>query len=264
MVAIAATENGNAGSPGGGPCFKPTVRRWGTALIDAAGRARSQRRGGVGHGGVPFEVLTTPSRLAVLTLLATLAAPTPAPAQLGARDSVVYRVSPISRFEVKTGKAGLFGFAGHEHVIRARGFSGCVMYSPNAPSLSRVEITVPADSLEVLTPPDTAEIRKVTEAMRTDILRVEQYPTISFTSKTVTAVDSGFRLVAELTLAGQTREVPVDVRVAIGSDTLRAWASFAVKQTDFGIKPFRGGPAGTVRVADRVTFAIEAVAVRVP
>src|SRR5438128_10568115 len=100
MVAMADTENGNAGSPGGGPCCKPTVRRWGTALIDAAGRARSQRRGGVGHGGVPFEVRTTPSRLAVLTVLATLPAPTPtptptpAPARLGARDSVVYRVSP--------------------------------------------------------------------------------------------------------------------------------------------------------------------------
>src|SRR3989475_11808037 len=60
MVAMADTENGNAGSPGGGPCFKPTVRRWGTALIDAAGRARSQRRGGVGHGGGPFEGRTTP------------------------------------------------------------------------------------------------------------------------------------------------------------------------------------------------------------
>ena len=100
--------------------------------------------------------------------------------------------------------------------------------------------------------------------MRTDVLRVEQYPTISFTSKTVAPADSGFRIVAELTLAGQTREVPVEARVAIGSDTVRAWAAFAVKQTDFGIKPFRGGPAGTVRVADRVTFAIEAVAVRVP
>src|SRR5207245_1236529 len=184
--AMADTENGNAGAPGGGPCFKPTVRRWGTALIDAAGRARSQRRGEVGHGGVPFEVLTTPSRLAVLTLLATLAAPTPAPAQLGARDSVVYRVSPLSLFEVKTGNAGLFGFAGHEHVIRARGFSGCVMYSPNAPSLSRVEITVPADSLEVLTPPDTTEIRKVTEAMRTDIRRVGQDPTSSCPSNNLT------------------------------------------------------------------------------
>src|SRR5437764_2743138 len=92
MVAMADTENGNTGSPGGGPCFKPTVKRWGTALIDAAGRARSQRRGGVGHGGVPFEVLTTPSRLAVLTLLARLAAPPPPPSP--ARSPVHARCPP--------------------------------------------------------------------------------------------------------------------------------------------------------------------------
>src|SRR5207245_11551222 len=83
MVAIADTENGNAGSPGGGPCFKPTVRRWGTALIDAAGRARSQRRGGVGHGGVPFEVRTTPSRRAVMRVRVTWAGPARVPARLG-------------------------------------------------------------------------------------------------------------------------------------------------------------------------------------
>src|SRR5207247_11363402 len=99
-------------------------------------------------------------------------------------------------------------------------------------------------SVEVLTPPDTAEIRKVTEAMRTDILRVEQYPTISFTSKTVAPGDSGFRIVAELTLTGQTREVPVDVRVAIGSATLRALAALAVKLTSFGFSPFSCGPCG--------------------
>jgi len=45
-------------------------------------------------------------------------------------------------------------------------------------------------------------------------------------------------------------------------ETLRAQATFAIKQTDFGIKPFRGGPAGTVKVADRVTFTIDAVAVQ--
>jgi polyisoprenoid-binding protein YceI len=197
-----------------------------------------------------------------VTALATL--PVTFSAQATASDSVVYRFSPASRLDVKTGKAGLFGFAGHEHVIRARGFAGRVVYYPGAPTASRVDLTVRSDSLEVLTPPDTAEIRKVTEAMRTETLRVEQYPTISFRSKSVTPADSGFHMVTELTLTGQTREVPVDVRVAIGSDTLRAWASFAVKQTDFGITPFRGGPAGTVRVADRVTFAIEAVAVREP
>ncbi len=59
-----------------------------------------------------------------------------------------------------------------------------------------------------------------------------------------------------------TLEIPLTVRVNIGSDTLRANATFTVKQTDFGIQPYRGGPGGTVRVADRVTFTIEAVALR--
>jgi hypothetical protein len=35
-----------------------------------------------------------------------------------------------------------------------------------------------------------------------------------------------------------------------------------VNQTDFGIQPYRGGPGGSVRVADKVTFDFDAVAVR--
>src|SRR5437899_12991816 len=88
-------------------------------------------------------------------------------------DSVVYRRAPTRRFEVKTGKAGLLGFAGHEHIIRAQGFSGRVVYFPDAPLNSRVEIRIATDSLEVMTPPDTAEIRKVTEAMRTQTLHTD-------------------------------------------------------------------------------------------
>ena len=56
--------------------------------------------------------------------------------------------------------------------------------------------------------------------------------------------------------------MPIDVSVEAGIDTLHAQATFAIKQTDFGIEPFSGGPAGTVKVADRVTFTIDAVAVR--
>ena len=198
-----------------------------------------------------------------IALLATLAVfPAPAVGQAASSDSVVYCLSPASRLDVKTGKAGLFGFAGHEHLIRARGFSGRVVYFPGAPALSRIEIVVRTDSLEVLTPPDTEEMRKVTEAMRTDILKVDQYPEITLASKRITPSDGEYRIDAELTIVGQTRELSVEVRVEIGQDTLRAVAAFAVKQTDFGIKPFRGGPAGMVRVADRVTFDIEAVAVR--
>ena len=183
-----------------------------------------------------------------------------APAQVAA-DSVVYRLLPSSRFEVKTGKAGLFGFAGHSHLIRARAFTGRVVYDPRDPSASRLEISVLADSLEVLTPPDTAEIRKVTRTMLTDVLHTDQHPEIRFASGAVTPTPTGFRIVVKLTLVGQTRDVQVDAKVQAGADTLRAAGSFAAKQTDFGIKPYRGGPGGTVKVADRVTFDFEAVGV---
>jgi polyisoprenoid-binding protein YceI len=190
------------------------------------------------------------------------AAPHKTPAGFEGVDSVVYRLAPGSRLEVKTGKAGLFGFAGHSHVIRARAFSGHVVYYPHAASRSHLQITVQTDSLEVLTPPDTAEIRKVTEAMRTEVLHTDQYHEIRLVTKEVTPTAHGFHIIGALTVVGQTRDVPIDVSVEPGVDTLRAHATFAVKQTDFGIKPYSGGPAGTVKVANRVTFTIDAVAVR--
>src|SRR5439155_20810304 len=155
-------------------------------------------------------------------------------------DSVVYVLSPSSRFEVKTGKAGLLAFAGHTHVVRARAFAGRVVYYPNAPSESRVEIVVSADSLAVLTPSDTAEIRKFTQSMRTDVLRVDEYPVISFVSTVVTPTVDGFNVQGRLTLAGQTREVSCDIRAAVGTDPPRATGGFSVKQTDYGISPYRG------------------------
>ena len=128
--------------------------------------------------------------------------------------------------------------------------------------LPRVEITVAADSLEVLTPPDTAEIRKVTASMRTAVLRVDSFPEIRFVSTEARPMSGGFRIVGDFTLAGQTHPVAVDMQTTIGPDTLRAAGVFTVKQTDFGITPYRGGPGGSVKVADRVSIRIEAVAIR--
>ncbi|HEV7704606.1 MAG TPA: YceI family protein [Gemmatimonadaceae bacterium] len=178
------------------------------------------------------------------------------------RDSVIYRLIPDSRFEVTTSKAGLFGFAGHEHLVRARSFNGVVVYFPANPATSHLELSVPAESLEVLTPPDTAEIRQVTATMRTEVLHVAEYPEIRFTATGGPPTDKGMRLQGELTLLGQTRPVKVDVVLQVGADTLRASGNFSVKQTDFGITPYSGGPAGTVKVGDRVRFEIDAIAVR--
>jgi len=193
----------------------------------------------------------------VTLLAAATSAQTPA-------DSGVYHIAPQSHLDVYTGKSGLFSFAGHKHQIRARQFSGVVVYFPEDPSRSHLAITVATRSLEVLTPPDTEEIRKVTASMRDEVMHVDSFPEITFVSRQVTPIRGGFRVVGALTMHGQTRVVPVDFAVDSRADTLRARATFEVKQTDYGIRPFRGGPGGAIHVADEVKFDIDAVAVRKP
>jgi polyisoprenoid-binding protein YceI len=176
-------------------------------------------------------------------------------------DSVVYHVDPRSRLVVKTGKAGLLGFAGHTHVIRARAVIGELVYRPGAAS-SSLRLKVPTDSLEVLTPPDTAEIRQVTAAMRTEVLHVDRYREMTFVADSLNAKSGTMELQLAVTMEGTTRKVPVQADVTIGPDTIKATGTFTAKQTDFGIKPYSGGPAGTVKVADRVTFCFDLIAVR--
>lgn len=166
---------------------------------------------------------------------------------------------PASYFDVVTHKAGLFGLFGHEHRIRAHAITGSIRFAPDALSASSVDLTIAVDGLEVLTPRDTAEIRKVTEAMRTDVLHPERFPTIRFRSDSVRAAGDRARIYAELTLEGVTRAVPVDVAVTMIGDTVHARARFDVRQTDFGIQPY-GKVLGTVKVADRITFEINALA----
>jgi polyisoprenoid-binding protein YceI len=175
---------------------------------------------------------------------------------------VVYTVLPASRVDIHTGKAGLLGFAGHEHLIRAAAVRGRVVYFPAHPDSSRVEITIPTDSLVVLSPSDTVEVRKVTAAMRTDVLAVEHFPEIRLASTAVTSGNAVFRVAATLTLHGVSKPITVDVHTSIGADTVRAAGTFTVLQTAFGIRPYRGGPGGTVRVADQIALEFAIVAVR--
>lgn len=178
-----------------------------------------------------------------------------------ASDSVVYRLAPASRLVVKTGKGGLLGFAGHTHVIRARAVSGELVNHPGTfGSYLRLELAT--EKLEVLTPQDTVEIRKVTEAMRTEVLHVDRYPEMAFRADSLAAKSGRMAFDLVVTMHGATRRIPVTAEVTIGPDSVRARGVFTAKQTDFGIKPYSGGPGGTVKVADKVTFCFDLLGVR--
>src|SRR5258707_8679002 len=156
-------------------------------------------------------------RTIAASLLLAACLTTPSRAQ---QDSVIYVLAGGSRFEVVTHKSGVFSFVGHEHLIRARSFSGKIVYIPSAPERSRLEIVVPSDSLEVLTPPDTEEIRKVTAAMRTDVLDVAHHPEIRFESTALARSADGLQVTGRLTMVGKSQEVTVDVTTTVGADTL--------------------------------------------
>jgi polyisoprenoid-binding protein YceI len=205
--------------------------------------------------GVVARVVAT-AALAALPLLQARAQQT--------TDSVVYHLDPSTRLDVKTGKAGLFSFAGHTHVIRARAVTGQLVYFPHQRARSHLSIKVPTESLQVLTPNDTAEIRKVTEAMRTVVLHVDQHPWMTFVADGLTPANGKMNFDLAVTMEGTTRKVPVSATVAMGPDTLTATGNFTALQTDFGIKPYKGGPAGAVKVADKVTFCFELVALKTP
>jgi polyisoprenoid-binding protein YceI len=193
-------------------------------------------------------------------------------------DSTVYLLGPASVLEVHAGKSGLLAGLGHEHVVRAAGFNGRIVYYPSDVARSHVSITVLSDSLFVVPAGDSADIPKITATMRQKTLRVDSFPEIAFVSREVAIADTAagaggldasgetrwkIRVAGDLTMAGHTRPVSVLLDLTLSADTLDADGSFTVKQTDFGIHPY-GKALGLVKVKNEVRLELHVVATAMP
>lgn len=209
------------------------------------------------HRGTRAPGLALALGVAVVLPRAPVAAAQEPSADRAAAQPVVYTILPAaSLLQVHTGKGGLLGGLGHEHDVRAHAYAGTVVYDPEDPSRSRVTLIVPTDSLEVVIADDSSDIPEITEAMRRKVLRVDSFPEIRFSSTGVTVRDSTLHLLGDLTMAGVTRPVEVDLVLGVTPQILHARGSFAVKQTDFGIRPYSAA-LGTIKVKNEVTFTID-------
>lgn len=179
----------------------------------------------------------------------------------GDAPAATYVLAPSSRFDVHTDKAGLFGVFAHRHHIRAGAFEGTIRYDPGDLSGSSVRVVVPLDRLEILTDADADDREEIREAMEEEVLEVARHSELTFVSRAVAASETGIRVTGDLTLHGTTRPQVVYMALEVSGDTLRASGAFSVRQTDFGMKPYRAA-AGTIAVADEIRFDLEAVAVR--
>ena len=187
--------------------------------------------------------------------------------QADAADTTYVVAMAESSVVVHVGKAGLFSFAGHEHVVTAPRLTGVVLAAADDLSRCLVTLTFETAALRVEEKGEPAgDAAKVQETMLGPrVLDVTRFPTVTFKSRTVSGRHSAtgsyeLDIAGDLSLHGVTRSVALPLRVELSSDTLRATGQLVLRQTEYGIKPVT--VAGVVKVKDELTIDYVLVATR--
>ncbi len=172
-----------------------------------------------------------------------------------------------SQILIQVGKAGLFGFAGHAHEVKATGVRGRVTFDAADLQRASVYLEVPTGALRVSetheSPADLGEVQRV--MLGEQVLDVKRFPTIVVRSRRIgvtarTAVTAELLIEADVTLHGTTRRMPIRASASLDVDgRLTARGSFTLKQTEFGMVPVTA-VGGTIRVKDEldIQFVLKA------
>jgi polyisoprenoid-binding protein YceI len=171
-----------------------------------------------------------------------------------------------SQVTVRVGRAGAFGFAGHDHEVAVPNIDGTIVFDSADATKSTITLRFDVAAMKVSgrgePPADVPEVQRVMLSDR--VLDAQRYPTIAFTSRRIVVVKQAvdrltLRVEGELTIHGVTRPITVPVELSLAGDQLAATATANVRQTDFGIRPVTAG-AGTVKVKDELAIAFRIVA----
>ncbi len=100
--------------------------------------------------------------------------------------------------------------------------------------------------------------------MKMEILETDAYPEIAYECSNLAASNVGERqysitLNGKLTMHGITHTEPVTARVAVTGDSLRAFGSFSLLQTDYGLK-LVAIAGGALKVKNELKFSFNIVA----
>ncbi len=198
-----------------------------------------------------------------LALAVALVGLLPGAARAGER---AFAIDPeASSLEVSVFRAGLLSGLAHDHTIAAREISGRVVLDLARPAAGSVSLEAPARALAVADANVSDDDRRsIEESMKGEVLEVEKFPTISFRSTGVEALEVApgrlkVKVRGDLTLHGVTRAVEVPVDLLVEGTVLRAAGSVPLKQTDHGIKPFQAA-LGSITVKDEVKVSFRIIA----
>jgi polyisoprenoid-binding protein YceI len=169
-----------------------------------------------------------------------------------------------SRFTVQAFATGLLSSLGHDPTMGIRDFDGEIECDPETYAKAHVRITVRTNAMEVLDEMKRDDCKKLEQEMYGKVLEVDRFPEAVFESKEVTVEKlSADLLVAHLKGAlsfhGAAQAHSFDARVTSMGGMLRISGEFALRQSDYGIKPFSFA-GGALRLKDELKFSFELVA----
>jgi polyisoprenoid-binding protein YceI len=163
-------------------------------------------------------------------------------------------------FYIHVGTGGLFGAFAHDHLIEAQRIEGCAVIDSNDLTHSSIKLTFSTAGIRVLDPKESAKDRaKVQTTMETEVLRLSQYPQVTFESTGLdgSGTADAFRVRGNLTIRGKTQPVILPLTLThLDDGTYRARGEYKLKQTAFGIQPIQLA-GGTVKVKDEVRTEFE-------
>jgi polyisoprenoid-binding protein YceI len=171
-----------------------------------------------------------------------------------------------SQFTVQVFAGGLLSAFGHSPTISMREFSVDAHVNPDQIEQSALKVTIKAASLTVRDDVSDKDRREIERMMQQEILESSTHPEIVYQCSNISATKSGegqysVTLNGELALHGVTRSQPVPARVALAEDSLRAFGTFTLLQTDYDLKLVTIA-GGTLKVKDELKFSFNILARR--
>jgi len=179
-----------------------------------------------------------------------------------------YSIDPkASNFIVQAFSTGLLSAFGHNPKIAIRDIQGEASYDEeNGVQSGHLQVTIRADSLEVLDDLSEKDRQQIQHEMYHSVLETDRFPQIEYECSQVSVSGKDgdryqITLNGELSLRGVTRPLPVTARVELSGQSLRASGQFSLKQSDFEIAPVTVA-AGAIKLKDELKFNFDIVARR--
>jgi polyisoprenoid-binding protein YceI len=176
-----------------------------------------------------------------------------------------YRVdAAASKFTAQAFAQGLFSAFGHDPLLAIRDLQGEAQFVPGSFADAALTLIINARALAVLNDVKEKDRQEIERTMQSEVLESSKYPEIIFASNNIVMTRAGearyrARVIGALTLHGVTQNnLWLNGEVVFDGDSLRTKGDFAVKQTDFRIKPVSVA-GGTLKLKNEVKCSFDVV-----